>query len=136
VNCLSRVLDVLAPTLVAMSDGWYLPHCLLVPQRCSVKVWPVLSNKLLNQAYTCFLVNVRMGEFDLRNMVLWSIGFIANRYRIPPQQISLGPLLLLTRWMWIDASRLHRFKLIYANAVIVRLLSATFSGKQISFVTS
>jgi len=21
---------------------------------------------------------------DLRNMVLWSIGFIANRYRIPP----------------------------------------------------
>jgi len=21
---------------------------------------------------------------DLRNMVLWSIGFIANRYRTPP----------------------------------------------------
>jgi len=21
---------------------------------------------------------------DLRNMALWSIGFIANRYRIPP----------------------------------------------------
>jgi len=29
---------------------------------------------------------------DLRNMVLWSIGFIANRYRIP-HQISLCPLL-------------------------------------------
>jgi len=31
---------------------------------------------------------------DLRDMVLWSIGFIANRHRIPPQQISLYPLLL------------------------------------------
>jgi len=30
---------------------------------------------------------------DLRNMVLWSIGFIANQYRIPPNQISLCPLL-------------------------------------------
>jgi len=33
---------------------------------------------------------------DLRNMVLWSIGFIANRYRIPPHQISLCPLLIGT----------------------------------------
>jgi len=34
---------------------------------------------------------------DLRNMVLWSIGFIANRYRIPtPHQISLCPLLVYT----------------------------------------
>ena len=31
---------------------------------------------------------------DLRNMVLWSIGFIANRFRIPSHQISLCPLLL------------------------------------------
>ena len=31
---------------------------------------------------------------DLRNMVLWSIGFIANRYRITPHQINLCPLLL------------------------------------------
>jgi len=30
----------------------------------------------------------------LRNMFLWSIGFIANRYRIPPHQISLCPLLV------------------------------------------
>ena len=29
----------------------------------------------------------------LRIMVLWSIGFITNRHRIPPQQISLCPLL-------------------------------------------
>ena len=33
---------------------------------------------------------------DLRNMVLWSIGFIANQYRIPPHQISLCPLLVKT----------------------------------------
>ena len=32
---------------------------------------------------------------DLCNMVLWSIGFIANRYRIPPQ-LSLCPLLGVT----------------------------------------
>jgi len=25
---------------------------------------------------------------DLRNMVLWSIGFIANRYRIPPTKLA------------------------------------------------
>jgi len=25
---------------------------------------------------------------DLRNMVLWSIGFIANRYRVPPTKLS------------------------------------------------
>ena len=30
---------------------------------------------------------------DLRNMVLWTIGFIANWYRIPPHQISLCPQL-------------------------------------------
>jgi len=30
---------------------------------------------------------------DLRIMVLWSIGFIANRHRIPPHQIILCPLL-------------------------------------------
>ena len=30
---------------------------------------------------------------DLRNMVVWSIGFIANRHRIPPHQISLCRLL-------------------------------------------
>jgi len=30
---------------------------------------------------------------DLRNMFLWSIMFIANRYRIRPHQISLCPLL-------------------------------------------
>ena len=32
---------------------------------------------------------------ELCNMVLWSIEFIANRYRIPPHQISLCPLLML-----------------------------------------
>jgi len=31
---------------------------------------------------------------DLRIMVLWSIGFIANRHRIPPHQIILCPLLI------------------------------------------
>ena len=31
---------------------------------------------------------------DLRNMVLWSIRFIAKQYRIPPHQISLCPLLV------------------------------------------
>jgi len=25
---------------------------------------------------------------DLRNMALWSIGFIANRYRIPPTKLA------------------------------------------------
>jgi len=30
---------------------------------------------------------------DLRIMVLWSIGFIANRHCIPPHHISLCPLL-------------------------------------------
>ena len=33
---------------------------------------------------------------DLRNMVLWNFGFIANRYRIPPHQIGLCPLLVVT----------------------------------------
>jgi len=33
---------------------------------------------------------------DLRIMVLWSIGFIANWRRIPPHQISLCPLLAMT----------------------------------------
>jgi len=46
------------------SDRCYVPPCLLVPYRCSVKVWPVLSLKLLlNQAQTCFLVNVRMRKW-------------------------------------------------------------------------
>jgi len=31
VNCLSRVLDVPAPTPVATSDRCYVQHCLLVP---------------------------------------------------------------------------------------------------------
>jgi len=35
-----------------------------------------------------------MRNFDLRNMVLWRIGFIANRSRIPPHQINLCPLLV------------------------------------------
>ena len=30
---------------------------------------------------------------DIRNMVLWSIGLITNRYRIPAHQISVCPLL-------------------------------------------
>jgi len=31
---------------------------------------------------------------DLHSMILWSIGLIANRYRIPSHQISLCPLLV------------------------------------------
>jgi len=37
---------------------------------------------------------------DLHNMVLWTIGFIANRYHIPPNQISLCPLLQKLREKW------------------------------------
>jgi len=36
---------------------------------------------------------------DLRNMVLWSIGFIANQYRITPHQSSLCPLLVVTSYL-------------------------------------
>ena len=51
--------------------------------------------------HSCFLPssnlfprkNTYAKVIDLRNVVLWTIGFIANRYRIPPDQCSLCPLL-------------------------------------------
>jgi len=35
---------------------------------------------------------------DLHNMVLWSIGFIANRYRIPPTKLAC-----VRYWLWLIA---------------------------------
>ena len=48
------------------------------------------SLDLFSRKCTCAKV------IDLRNMVLWNFGFIANRYRIPPHQIGLCPLLVVT----------------------------------------
>jgi len=44
-------------TMLATSDRCYVPHWLLVPWRCSVKVWPVWSLKLLlNQRFSNFFI--------------------------------------------------------------------------------
>jgi len=46
---------------------------------------------------------------DLRNIVLWSIGFIANRYRTP-HQISLCLLLLsVDRFLLQDQKNHYHF---------------------------
>jgi len=42
---------------------------------------------------------------DLRNMALWSVGFIANWHRIPPHQISLCALLLASFTTWVCRRR-------------------------------
>jgi len=90
-NFLSPVPDVPPPTPVSTSDRCYVPHCLLVPWRCSVKVWPVLSLKLLlNQA--CFLVIVRMRKWLI--YAIWSCEALdCKSTSHPPHQISLCPLL-------------------------------------------
>ena len=88
-------LDAVAPTPVTTSDRSYVSHCLLFPQRCSVKVRQVLWLKLLLKPTLDLLPRkcTYAKVMDLRNMVLWSIRFVANRYRISPHQISLCPLL-------------------------------------------
>jgi len=97
VNCLSRVLDVPvpAPTLVTTSDRPYVPHLLVgsvAVQRYSLISFITQTSKPSLDLFprNCTYVEV----IGFRIMVLWSIGFITNRHRILPHQISLCPLLL------------------------------------------
>ena len=86
VNCLSRVVNVPAPTPVTTSYRCCVPHLLVG----SVAVQCQSVTSFITQASSkpsldlfprkCTYVEV----IDLRIMVLWSTGFIANRHRIPP----------------------------------------------------
>ena len=107
-------LDAVAPTPVTTSDRSYVSHCLLFPQRCSVKVRQVLWLKLLLKPTLDLLPRkcTYAKVMDLRNMVLWSIRFVANRYRISPHLISLCPLLavcLFVFWALIKKKQMWNF---------------------------
>ena len=91
-NFSSRVFNVPAPTPVTTPDRCYVPHCFWFRSCASLTSFIIKasSNPSLDLfPRKCTYVKV----MDLCNMVLWTIGFIANRYRISPHQISLCPLL-------------------------------------------
>ena len=86
---------VTAPTLVTTSDRCCVPHLLVdsVAVQCqSLTSFITQTSKPSLDLFPHKCTHVEV--IGLRIMVLWSIGFITNRHRIPPQQISLCPLLL------------------------------------------
>ena len=85
---------------------WWLRHQIVMCHiACCFRSGAVLKFDQLH--HSCFLTKPSLDLFprkctyakviDVRNMVLWSIGFIANRCRISPHQIILCPL-LYTSW--------------------------------------